>query len=161
MNNRKLNEFSKLEHALAAVVPSSASPKWVSLKNYNRIAIIISGVNDSTGSASAIALSQATAVAGTSAKTLAFTTVDANADTSSSDTFTATAVSSNTFNTTATVSKPFQYVIDVKASDLDVSNGFDCLRVTVGDAAHSTISVVYVLYEARYPDAAEPTAIAN
>lgn len=159
--NKKLNEFTKVVHALAAIVPSTASPKWVSLKNYNRVAVVISGLNDSTGSASAIALSQATTVTGTSAKTLGFTTVDANTDTGSSDTFTATAVASNTFSTTATVSKPFQYVIEFRASDLDVANGFDCFRVTVGDAAHSTISVVYVLLEPRYPDAAEPTAIAN
>lgn len=159
IQNQKLLELGKIENALAPVVPSTASPKWVSLKGYGRATVIIQGSNDSTGSASAIALSQATAVAGTGAKTLGFTLVDAITDTASSDTYTSTTVASNTFNTTATASKNFIYVIDVKASDLDVANNFDCFRVTVGDASHTTISVSYILTDARYAQSADPTAI--
>jgi short subunit fatty acids transporter len=159
--NALMVEDGKFVDAFGPAAPSTAVPKWVSLKNYNRITILLSGLSDSTGGASAIALQQATAVAGTSAKALAFTLQYANIDTATSDTFVATTVASNTFNTTAVASKSFQYVIEIQASALDVTNGFDCMQVTIGDQSHAVISAIYYLRDPRFADASPPSAIVN
>ena len=140
----------KIVPALHGVVPSSSSPKWVSLKNYQQVTAIVSFKNATTVTGSAIGLRQATAVAGTSAKTLAFTTMWANIDDASSVALTETAVSSNTFTTDATNSKTGVYIIEVNADDLDVDNGFDCFQVTTGNATAATIEVTYLLGGARY-----------
>ena len=63
---------------------------------------------------------------------------------------TETAVSNNTFTTDTTNSKRLRYVLDVQASDLDVANGFDCLRVDVASMANATGMVSYILYGAKY-----------
>jgi hypothetical protein len=136
------------------VAPSSTTPAYVSLKGYQRCAIIISGVNGATVTGSAITLKQATAVANTGEKALGFSNMYARTDTTNTtvSTLTNTAVTSNTFTTNSTNSQKFLYVIDVKASDLDVGNSFDCLRAGTGDAVNSTLTVLYVLYNPRYED---------
>lgn len=146
----RLIDNAQFVHALGPVVPSSASPKWVSLKDTGQIEIIISGTNNTTGTASAVTLAQATAVAGTGTKTLAFDVVYANTNTATSDLFTKTTVAANTFSTVATANLNFQYVIPVDVNTLDTTNGFDCLQVTIGNAAQTTVDVVYVLTGQRY-----------
>ena len=59
--------------------------------------------------------------------------------------------------TDTTNSKRLRYVIDVKAADLDASNGFDCFRVDVASMANAIGLVSYVLYGARY-NGANPLA---
>lgn len=150
MFNNSLGEIAKIVMALAPVTPSSASPAWVSLKGYQRAAVIILAANATTVTGSAIALAQATAVAGTGTKTLAFATAKRNIDTGASDTLVDFAVSSNTFTTDATNSKNLMYVIDVDPATLDVEGGFDCFRVTMGNATASVLSAHYVLWTSRY-----------
>lgn len=135
---------------LHAVTPSSSSPRWVSLKDYNHVTIDVFFKNATTVTGSAIGLQQATDVSGTSAKTLAFTKMWAVADDSSAVVPTETAVASNTFTTDATNSKTGHYRIEVDADDLDINNGFDCIRATTGNGTATTVSVVYHLSGARY-----------
>jgi hypothetical protein len=147
--------------ALAPVVPSSAAPAYVSLKDYGKCTVIISVANGTTVTGSAITLNQATAVAGTSAKTLAFTQVFANADcTTTSQTLTATTVT-NVFTTATTDSKNLLYVIEVDPRDMDAAGGFDCLQVGVGNATRATVSATYILSHARYPQATAMNALAD
>lgn len=136
--------------ALHEVTPSSSSPKWVSLKGYNHLTAVVSFRNATTVTGSAIALQQATAVAGTSAKALAFTAYWSNIDDSASAAMTQQVAASNTFTTDATNSKTGLYIIEVDADDLDVNNGFDCVQVTTGNATAATIEVTYWLSGARY-----------
>jgi len=136
--------------ALHAVVPSTSTPKWVSLKAYNHLTVLVSFKNATTVTGSAIGLSQATAVAGTSAKTLAFTKMRALIDDATSVTLTETAVVSNTFTTDATNSKTGYYIIEVDADDLDLANGFDCVRASTGDGTAATIEVTYILSGPRF-----------
>lgn len=159
--NVQLAEMAKVVTAFGPAVPSSASPDWVSLKNYSKLTILIQALNATTVTGSAVALEQATAVAGTSSKALAFDTVRRNIDTAAGDTLTAAAVTSDTFTTDSTNSKGLMYVIEVDAADLDVDGGFDCVRVTLGDATAATISATYVLWPARYGSATPPSAIVD
>jgi hypothetical protein len=131
--------------ALHAQVPSSATPKWVSLRGYNHIQIIVSFINATTVTGSAISLSQATAVAGTSAKALAFSVMWANANDATNAALTQTVVSGNTFTTVATNSISGYYLIEVDADTLDLANGFNAIQVVVGNATAQTLEVSYIL----------------
>jgi hypothetical protein len=42
------------------------------------------------------------------------------------------------------------YVIEVKAEDLDVNGGFDCVRVGTADATAATVTVLYALGGAKF-----------
>lgn len=135
---------------LAPVTPSSSTPDYVSCKGYDRVTAIITVDNGGTVTGSAITLKQATAVAGTGEKELAFSTVYANTDVGAASALTETAVTSNTFTTATTDNKNLLYVIDIPVSSLDTANGFDCVRVGTGNAANTVLSVVYVLSGAKY-----------
>ncbi len=155
---------ARLDEQVASIVAAAGllltttvgDTTYVSLKNYKRCRITISIADGTTVTGSTITLKQATAVAGTSEKALAFTRMLANTDYAASKTMVETAVTSNTFTTQTTNSKNSLYIIDVDASDLDVANGFDCLRVDgTGHAATAPLGVVvlYDLYGARYSGA--------
>jgi hypothetical protein len=131
--------------ALHAAVPSSAAPKWISLKGYNHVSVIISFTNTTTVTGSAITLQQATAVAGTSAKALGFTVNWSVIDDSSSVALTQNVVSGNTFTTSAVNSKSGFYLIEVDADTCDVTGGFDCFQVAIGNATAQTIEASYLL----------------
>lgn len=157
--NALLSEQAKIVTGFAPAVPSSSTPDYVSLKNYEKLTVIIIADNATSVTGSAITLKQATAVAGSGEKALAFDTMYANEDTAAGDTLTETAVSSDTFTTDDTDNKNLLYVIEVDAEDLDTENGFDCVRVGTGNAAASAIGVIYILWGQRY--STQPSAIVD
>ena len=159
--NAELADLAKIVTGLAPITPSTSTPDYVSMKGYDRCAIIILVDNATTVTGSAITVKQASDVAATGEKALAFTTMKANVDTAAADTLTATAVTSNTFTTAAVNNKNMIYIIDVKAEDLDRANGFDCIRAGTGDATSAVLSVLYVLYPCRYASPAGVTAITD
>lgn len=130
--------------------PSSSTCPWVNLANYNHVAIVISVANGSTVTGSAIGLQQATDGAGTGAKAVAFTKALRSLDQAASDLLTEFAVSSNTFTTDTTNSKRLLYLIEIDATELDVNGEFDWLKVTIGNAANTNLSVLYLLSEGRH-----------
>ena len=151
MPGSRLVDKLKVVNALHAVTPSSSVPKWVSLKGYNHFTAIVSFVNATTVTGSAIGLAQATAVAGTGTKVLGFTTMWAILDDASSVVLTQTAVVANTFTTSAVNSKSGFYVIEVDADTLDQANAFHAIQVTCGNATAATLDIVYILgHTARY-----------
>ena len=156
-----LVENAKIVSGLAPIVPSTSSTDWVSMKNYDRCTVIILADNATTVTGSAITMDQATAVAGTGSKTLSFDTVWANIDTGATDTLVETAVVSDTFTTDTTNAKNLMYVIEVKASDLDVANSYDCFQVNLATAVSSIMSVCFILWNSRYSSATPPSAIVD
>lgn len=148
--NANLTEQVKVVEGLLGVVPSTSTPDYVSMKNYERCLVLVQVKNATTVTGSAITLKQATTVAGAGEKTLAFARMYANTDTGAGDVLTETAVSSNTFTTNNTNSKNLMYAIEVKAEDLDVNGGFDCLRAGTGDATAATVTVTYFLFGAKF-----------
>jgi hypothetical protein len=161
MQKMQLVDQTKIVQGLAPITPSSSTPDYVSLKNFGRMAAVISVDNGSTVTGSAITLKQATAVAGTSEKALSFSTVYANTDTGASDTLTATTVTSDTFTTDTTNAKNLLYVIEIDVATLDVANGFDCIRVGTGDGANMVLAVNYVLFCPRHASALAISATTN
>lgn len=140
----------KIVPALHASVPSSSTPKYVSLKNYGHVTVVVSFKNATTVTGSAITLKQATTVAGAGEKALAFSTVYACADDATSVALTETAVTNNTFTPDATNSKTGLYVVEIEASALDVAGGFDCFRVACANATAQTLEITYLLSGPRY-----------
>lgn len=148
--NALLSEQVKVVEGLLSVVPSTSTPDYVSLKNFERCMILVQVKNATTVTGSAITVKQATAVAGTSEKAVSFTKAYRNIDTGAADALAEFAVTSDTFTTNSTNSKNLMYVIEVKAEDLDVNGGFDCIRAGTGDATAATVSVTYFLFGAKF-----------
>lgn len=148
--NATLAEQAKPVLGLAPVVPSTSTPDYVSLKNYERCEIMVLVKNATTVTGSAITVKQATAVAGTSEKALTITKGLRNIDLAADDALASFDITSSTFTTDSTNSKNLLYVIDVKAEDLDTNNGFDCIRAGTGDATAATVTVMYRLYGPKY-----------
>ncbi len=139
---------------------AAGNSDYVSLKNYDRVAIVIQ-TGAWAGGTAAVTLTQATDVSGSGAKALSF----ANQWTYQSAGFTVdalakTAVAGDTFNlaTANTV-----HVIEVEASDLDLAGGFDCLRVSIASpgANNDFYGVMIYLHGSRYPQATPPSAIVD
>ena len=154
-SNARLDEVVTPIVAAAGLLLTSTlgDTDYVSLKGYRRCQIIISIADGTTVTGSTITLKQATDVAGTGEKALAFTRMLANVDYAASKAMTETAVVANTFTTQTVNSKDSLYIIDVDADDLDVAGGFDCVRVDgTGHAATASRGcvVLYQLYGARY-----------
>lgn len=141
-----LADHIQVIEGLSPRTPSSSTPDYISLKDYDQVEVLVVGDNGTTVTGSAITLLQATAVAGTSEKALAFTRYYANADTATNATLVNTTASSNTFTTVATNNLNFIYRIPVRASMLDSDGGFDCLRAGTGNAANTVIGVYYLCY---------------
>lgn len=136
---------------------AAMSDKYVSLKNYERLTILIQ-TGAWAGGTAAVTLKQATAVAGTSAKALSF--AKQFNDVTTSGTLVETAVVSDTFNLD-TASK--LYVIEVDASSLDLAGGFDCITAAIASpgANADLYSVTYVLSGARYQQSTPPSPLAD
>jgi hypothetical protein len=131
--------------------------KYVSLKNYKRLTIIINTGAWAAGTA-AVTLKQATTVAGAGAKALAF--VQQFNDVAVDGALVATAVAANTFNLD-TAQK--LWVIEVDAESLDVANGFDCVTVGIASpgANNDFYSVEYLLSAARYEESTPPSPLVD
>ena len=121
---------------------------WASLKDGARATIqIITGAW--AGGTSAVTLQQATSAAGAGAKALGMTSYWLNSDhTASAVTLTKTAIVANTFNLT---SANDICVIELDASDLDVTNGFCYFQVlTASPGANADyVTAVYHITQPR------------
>jgi hypothetical protein len=157
--NVLLSEQAKLVTGLAPIVPAGSTPAYVTMKNYPKCTVVILVANGTTVTGSAIAMKQATAVAGSGVKALPFTNVRANLDCAASDALVDTAVVSNTFTTATTNSKNLMYEITVDQSALDMANNFDCIRADTGNATNATVSVLYILWPAEYGKSTPTSAV--
>jgi hypothetical protein len=150
--NANLSEQAALEVVLSNTTPSSTTPRRLCMKGYHRCTFVITALNATTVTGSAITLKQATDVTNSASdeKAVSFSVALRNVDRGAADVLSSFTVSSDTFTTDATNSKELQYIIEVKNSDLDIDNGFDCLRIGTGNAVATTVSVVAILWSARY-----------
>ncbi len=148
ISNAALAEVAAIVPAFSNTLPSSSTPRRVSLKGYSRMTIILSVLNATTVTGSAVTVKQATDVTNSLSdeKAVAFTTVLQNIDYAAADAMAFATVSSNTFTTTAVNSKEALYVIDVTPDMLDIDGGFDCVRVGLGNGVATLVTAVYVLH---------------
>lgn len=147
--------------APAALTSTAGDGDYVSMKNYSHLTILIAVLNGNTVTGGAVTLLQAKTVAAGSAKALSFSKMWANIDCAAGDTLTETAVVSDTFTTDTTNAKQLMYIIEVEATDLDVNNDFDCVRIDVASMANAVGSVTYILHGARYQSPLAISAITD
>jgi hypothetical protein len=157
-------------------INTDAEGDWVSLKGYAGCLVCFHKAAGTAGDDPSIALNQATAVAGTGVKALTFnhiyhkigaTALSAIGQHTKVELATATAdldlVSVNSVDLLTDVGETL-IVVNVRSSDLDVDNGFDCLQLVIegDDLSNATLaSAWYILYGARYPQVATESAIAD
>lgn len=129
---------------------------YVSLKDYSHLTIVILQ-GAWAGGTPAVTLTQATDVAAAGEKALSFTKRWTKVGLTGT-TFVETAVASDTFNLPATANTI--NVLEVEASSLDVTNGFDCvaLQIATPGANADLLAALYILSGARYPQAIIPDA---
>lgn len=157
-------------------INSDADGDWVSLKGYDGCIVLFHKAAGTAGDDPSIALNQATAVAGTSGKALTFnhiyhkigaTALSAIGKFTKIDLATPTGdldlVSVNSVDLLTDVGETI-IAVNVRASDLDVDNNFDCLQLFIegDDIGNATLaSAYYILYNARYPQVDVMSAIAD
>lgn len=136
---------------------AASTGKTVALKRYNRVRFIIQTGAWAAGTV-AITLSQGQDIAGTGAKALAFDTMWTNKAAPTTDTLVKTTVASNTFNLDTANSL---WVIEVKAEDLDVTNGFCTLHCDGASPGANAdfYAVVAEVLEPTFHQATPPTAM--
>lgn len=161
MSSMRLIENAKVVVGAVPVDTTGAAVTgdYVSLKGYSHLTIVIMQ-GAWAGGTPAVTLLQATDVAATGAKTLGFTKYwEGTALTD--DNYAAVAVTGNTYNLTAAANKV--NIIEIDASDLDIDNGFDCVRVGIASPGSNAdlIAVLYILTGTRYPQSDPQTAIAD
>ena len=131
---------------------------YVNTADYgNGVCFVINVNNDSTGSAIAISVVQATAAAGTGVKAVPLSsqwsciTLDPTLPTNGLLTG-PNAVTSNTFNTFTTASKAGTYIVEVPISSLDVNNGFlyVAIKTISAGTGHQAIVINAIPYPPRF-----------
>ena len=138
---------------------------WVSLKNFNHLVVIVHKGAGANGEPPTLTMEQAKDVSGTSAKALTFTkaNVKNGADLTAIGQF--TEVTQAAAGTYALAAGDTQAVIVVEfdAQDLDVANGFDCVRARIADVGSTSQigMILYLLSEPRYAGKPQPSAIVD
>lgn len=174
VNTRLLESIDIVVGVPPADINGDQTGDYVSLKNYDGCLVVVTKAAGTAGDDISLQLYQATAVAGTGEKALncirriyykigtqtgvnTFSSIAVTTATGDVDT-----VSVNGSTDLAADSVQALFVLDVRASDLDVDNGFDCLcfkndGTDVGNSTYATVH--YILYGARYPQATPVSAI--
>ncbi len=173
MNTRLLESINLVLAAPPADFNSAVTVDWISLKNYDGCLVVWLKAVGTAGDDWSLQLVQGTAVAGTGSKALTFKQWYYKAAALISSVSTFTKVTEATATADLDLGTPTDYghdilqavyVVDVRASDLDVTNGFDCISATFddGDAGSTSLgSILFIPYGARYPDASPLSAITN
>ena len=147
----------------------------VSLKNYEGCLIIFYKAVGTASDDPTITLEQATSIAPSGAKALNITRVDkkqAATNLLSTGTYTKSTsdsaatndtFSTNTWTNSTLAEQAAIVLIDVKATDLDTDNGYDCIRATVGDVGTNAQlgCMLYMLYGPRYGKETLVSALAD
>lgn len=134
---------------------------YISLKNYRRVVVLFHSGVGTAGEDPTLTIEQAKDVAGTSVKALNFTTIyrkQAATDLSAIGVWTKTTqAAANTYTEATAAEQSALWAVEFEADELDVANGFDCIRATVADvgAGAQSGSLHYILGDARYQSAAE------
>lgn len=143
-----MGELTQKTKLVAVAAPASwastaATTEYICMKNADRVRFIIQ-TGAWAGGTAAVTLKQATSDGGSLA-TLGFTQYYYG----TTETLTAATASSSTFNLSAANTK---YVIEVKASDLNVASGYDWVAIAVASPGANAdyYSITAEVYDLRY-----------
>ncbi len=136
---------------------------YVSLKNYTGVLIYLDTAAGTAGDDPILNFQQATTVAGGSVKDINVTRGWYKLGTSDGDytTFTQTAAATidSVALSIASDTSTFQMAVDIKHKDLDIDNGFDCIRCDAPGTAMGSAQLGSVLYILYGPKVAQTTLL--
>lgn len=178
MNRHILEKIQIPQGFLPVSLDAGANPgDWISLKSYARCAIVFYKAIGTPGDDPVLSFKQAKDVTGASSKALSVTRVDkkqAATNLLAVQTFTtstsAAPATNDVFDTTAgtwsntdLAEQAAIVVVDIKAEDLDINNGYDCIQISVADVgANADLgSALYLLHDPRYASATLTGAITD
>ncbi|WP_289296237.1 hypothetical protein [uncultured Reyranella sp.] len=162
--------FLEKNQVVAAIIPvdlqsAANNGDWVSLKGYGRVAAILYKAAGTAGDDPVFTLRQATDVSGTGAKALNFTRIDSKVGTQTGigQFTTTTQAAANTYTDAVSAEAQAIMVVDIKAEDLDIDNGFDCVQLQIPDVGSNAQlgCALYVLHEPRNAKAVLDSAIVD
>lgn len=155
---------------VVADVDTDQAGDYVCLKGYGKLGVLYVKAAGTNTDIPTLTVYQATTVAGGSVKVATVvdtvwikqfvTTLAATAD----FTKTAQTLASTVVGNAASDTECLMEYFEIDAEDLDVDNGFDCVRVDVANAASAGVSwatLLYFLLDPRYPQATSLSAIAD
>jgi hypothetical protein len=175
--NQLLVEKAQIAQGFLPVAMNAGAPvvDWVSLKEYGRCSVVFFKAVGTAGDDPTITLLQAQDVSGTGSKALTINRVDKKqaatnllavgqfttstpAAPATHDTFTA-----NTWTNSDLAEQAAIVVIEVKAEDLDVNNGFDCVTITIADVGTNAQlgCALFLMHEPRDQTVPLPSAIVD
>lgn len=144
---------------------SARSSDVVSLKNFGRCTLVFQKASGSANEDPTLTVLQAKSVAPSNTKALNFTELMIKQGTLNAvGTWTKTTQSAaNTYTNTTLSESEAVIVIEFKAEDLDVDNGYDCIQVTIADAGsvNQMGALLAILHEPRFVKEGGVSAIAN
>ncbi len=158
--------FLEKNQVVAAIIPvdlqsAANNGDWVSLKGYGRVAAILYKAAGTAGDDPVFT----TDVSGTGAKALNFTRIDSKVGTQTGigQFTTTTQAAANTYTDAVSAEAQAIMVVDIKAEDLDIDNGFDCVQLQIPDVGSNAQlgCALYVLHEPRNAKAVLDSAIVD
>ncbi len=166
--NNLLVEATQIVMAIVPVDSQSGANNgdWVSMKNYDRLTVLVIKAAGVAGDDPVITMKQATDVSGTGAKALNFTRVDSKVgvQTGIGAFTTNTQAAGNTYTDLVSAESQGIFAIEFKSEDLDVNNNFDCVQLSIpdtGSAGAQLLTAIYILRGARYAGAGLQSAIVD
>ena len=134
---------------------------YVSMKNWNRCLILFHSAVGTAGDDPTLTVQQASSATGTGVKNLTFDTIyrkQAATDLSATGVWTKTTqTAANTYTEATAAEQDLLWVIEIKATDLDVDGGFDFIRATVADVGTNAQLgfLLYIFCEPAHANAPE------
>jgi len=163
--------FVEQAQVVMAIVPVDSQSgantgDYVSMKNYERCTVLVMKAAGVAGDDPVITMTQAQDVGATGVKELNFTRIDAKvgAQTGIGQFTTVLQAAANTYTDAASAEAQAIFAIDIQGEDLDVDNGFDCLKVAIpdtGSAGAQLLTAIYILWAPRYQSQPLPSAIVD
>jgi len=118
---------------------TATSATYVSMKNYEKCTFLVLKAIGTAGDDPTFTVTQATAVAGTSAKALNFTKIytKRHASTLPGTWTLETQSAGNTWSSATNAEELSVIAIEFNADELDTDNGFDCVGIAVSDVGNN------------------------
>ena len=166
--NRDFLEFINPVQAIAPLdLQTARSGDWVSLRGYVGCAVLIhSGIGTDNDDLVAT-LNQATTISGTGTKTLLISRywekIGATPLEAVLDWTAQTQTAADGVDHLTTAENQAMLLFDVKATELDIDNGFDCLQLAIADTGNNAQlgAALYLLYGPKVPRTTLLTPMTN
>ena len=166
--NADLLEIMNIQPVILPVDSQSAANNGavLSLKGYAGVCLVLFKKAGTAGDDPVFTVTQAQAIAGTGEKALDFTRIYSKLHaTTVPGLFTRVDQDAgNTYTDDTAAEKSGMIAVDIKAEDLDVDNGFDCVRLAIpdtGSAGAQLIAGFAILYGPRHAGAGMISPIAD